>query len=179
MRVSYLNKFRIGKREFTLFGSIAESQTLEGITSKAGNELHYVFADIEGCNTPTAIAEAKYVQKKYVLPDIVLVSDRENSFRLWCFGKVDFKTLLKILLDIPHLDYNFFFWTVQRTKATLRVSDKKNRPPQKVVAFLSSYPVPIPETVEKVIYDTGIQKRGLTLIFKDRKAVLKGDLING
>lgn len=146
------------------------------MTSKAENDKHYVFADIENCSLEQAKTELKFVQNKYNLSDILIFSDRDKSFRAWCFTKVDFKTLLKILLDIPHLDYNFFFWTVQRTKATLRVSNKKNRLHQKVVAVLPSYSVPIPETVEKVVYDTGIQKRGLTLIFKDGKAVLKGGL---
>jgi hypothetical protein len=179
MRFSHLNKFKIGNRNFTIFLSLAETQTLEGMTDKAGKDKHYVFGDIEGCNLAQTVAELKPVQKKYVLSDIFVVSDAENSFRYWCWSKVDFKTLLKILLDIPHLDYNFFFWTVQRGKATLRVSNKVNRPAQKVVAVLYSYSVPFPETVEKVIYDTGVQKRGLTLIFKDGKAVLKGDLRNG
>ena len=51
-----------------------------------------------------------------------------------------------------------------------------NRPLQKKVAVLYSYPVPIPKMVKQVIYDTGVQKKGLNLIFKDGKAVLKGDL---
>jgi len=68
---------------------------------------------------------------------------------------------------------------VKQGKATLRVSNKKNRPSQEIVSVLYSYSVPIPETVEKVIYDTGVQKRGLTVFLGEKGKVIFGDNING
>jgi hypothetical protein len=64
------------------------------------------------------------------------------------------------------MDWNFFWWTVARGKATLRTGNKKDRPPQKIVSVLESYPVPIPETWERVIYDTGMEKRGKNIFLE-------------
>jgi hypothetical protein len=71
------------------------------------------------------------------------------------------------------MDYNFFYWTVSRGKATLRTSNKVNREPQKIVAVLESYPVSFDENElwEKVTYDTGTEKRGIN--------ILLGDTVNG
>jgi hypothetical protein len=97
------------------------------------------------------------------LSNIYIKSDAENSFRIWCFSLVDYKTLLKILLDFEHLDMVFFVYTVRRNKASLRDSKKKGRPVEKVVAVLESYWMPIPEYVEEVFYDTGVVKKGLAI----------------
>jgi hypothetical protein len=67
------------------------------------------------------------------------------------------------LLDMGLLDYNFFWWTVKQGKATLRVNNKVGRAKQETVSVLKSYSVPFPKSVEKVVYDTGIEKRGLTV----------------
>lgn len=166
---------RIKKFGYTFFMMLSKTQTLEGVTSLLPNGKHCVFADIENCSLEQAIAELKNVQKKYVLSDIFILSDKEKSFRAWCFNEVNFKpTYIGILNDIPHLDYNFFYWTVSRSKATLRLSNKENRPPQKIVSVLESYPVPIPVQFEKVIYDTGIEKRGLTVLLGKGGKILNG-----
>ena len=39
---------------------------------------------------------------------------------------------------------------------------------------LESYSVPIPVQFEKVIYDTGIQKRGLTVFLGERGRIIHG-----
>jgi hypothetical protein len=98
---------------------------------------------------------------------LIFLNFPEKSFRGWCFAQVDFKTLLKILLDVDFLDWNFFWWTVKRGKATLRTSNKKNRAPQRLVSVLRSYSVPILELCEKVLYDTGVEKRGTTILLGD------------
>ena len=118
---------------------------------------------MENCTLEQVIEEAKFVQKKYGLSNIYIKSDAENSFRVWCFSLVDYKTLLKILLDFEHLDMVFFVYTVRRNKASLRDSEKDGRPPEEVVAILESYWMPIPEYVEEVFYDTGIVKQGLAI----------------
>ena len=90
----------------------------------------------------------------------------ENSFRAWCLSKVDFVTFLRILVDsISILDYNFFYYTVKRKKATLRTGSKKGRQAQRVVSVLQSYFLPFNHSVvEKVVYDTGLEKRGKSLL---------------
>lgn len=82
---------------------------------------------------------------------------------MWCFSLVDYRTLLKILLDFEHLDMVFFVYTVRRNKASLRDSEKNGRPPEKIVAIVESYPMPIPEYIEEVFYDTGIVKKGVSI----------------
>lgn len=78
------------------------------------------------------------------------------------------KTLLHILLDTDYVDYNFFYYTVKRRKATLRTSNKKDREPQRVVSVLLSYPASIPNRMQRVIYDTGYVKRGKTILLGDK-----------
>jgi len=165
---------RIKKFGYTFFMMVSETQTLEGITSLQSDGKHIVLWDLENCSLNEAENTLRRVQKKYCLSDIFIVSDVERSYRAWCFSKVDFKTYLKILLDTDYLDWNFFYWTVSRGKATLRLSNKKSREPQKIISVLESYPAPIPEKFQKVIYDTGIQKRGLTVFLGERGKIIHG-----
>ena len=160
--------FRIRKFNKTLFMMYSDTQTLEGVTSLLKNGKHIVMWDLEGCSQEQAEETLRKVQSSYNLSSIFIFSDAERSFRAWCFTRVDFNTFLKILLDTDYADWNFFYYTVKRKKATLRVSNKKNRPKQELVAVLELYPMPIPEEVEMVIYDTGIEKRGLSILLGDR-----------
>lgn len=159
--------FRARIRNYTLFFMVSHTQKLHGITSKIPQDKlnrHYVFADIENCDLITCEKELLSIQRKYNLPHIFITSDKDKSFRIWCFARVEFRKLLKILLDIPHLDYNFFYWTVERGKATLRTSIKLNRHEQKIIGVLESYSVPVPEYFQEVVYETGTDKIG---IFKE------------
>jgi hypothetical protein len=72
-----------------------------------------------------------------------------------------------IIILTEFLDWNFFYWTVTRGKATLRTNNKKNRASQRVVSVLKSYPDSFPSSCEKVVYDTGLAKRGLTVLLGD------------
>jgi len=159
--------FRMKRFNRVLTFNFAHVQTLEGVSSLIPNSngKHNILWDIEGCTLEECKEALRYPQKKYDLSDIFIVSDAERSYRAYCYLQVDFKTLLKILLDTDYLDPIFFEYTVRRKKATLRTSQKKGRPKQKVVAVLWSYPVAIPKgKVEKVIYDTGVEKEWLSII---------------
>ena len=162
MRFNFRAKFR----DITFFAMIAKTQTLEGVTSLQSNNKHIVMWDLENCTLKQATKTLTKIQKKYCLSNIYIVSDNQNSFRAWCFNKVDFNIFLKILVDsLSILDYNFFYYTVKRKKATLRTGSKNGRPAQKVVSVLKSYPMSIADSVvEKVVYDTGLQKRGISLL---------------
>lgn len=154
--------FRVKFRNWTLFLMLAKTQTLEGVTSLQPDNSHIVMWDLENCTLEDAERTLRNLQRKYRLSHIYVASDVEGSYRAWCFSKVDFKTFLKILVDsFSILDYNFFYYTVKRRKATLRTGSKKGRPAQKVVCVLESCCSPISNenlVVEKVIYDTGLQK---------------------
>ena len=72
--------------------------------------------------------------------------------------------MFRILWDTKYVDPIFLDYTWKRKKATLRTNQKKNREKQEIVNVLESYYVPIPkDKAEKVIYDTGIEKRGLSI----------------
>ena len=156
--------FRAKIGNITFFFMIAKTQTLEGVTSLQPDGKHVVMWDLENCTLEQAEETLRNVQRKYMLSHIYVASDAEASYRAWCFSKVDYKTVLHILLDTEHLDPIFFDYTVKRKKATLRTSNKKDRLPQKLVSVLGSYPSPIPETWEKVTYDTGLVKRGRSIL---------------
>ena len=79
------------------------------------------------------------------------------------------------LIDSGILDYNFFWWTVNKSKATLRTNQKKNRPKQELVSTPHSYSVPIPDRFYYAIYDTGVEKRGLTIFLGEKGRVIRGD----
>jgi len=175
---------RIKKFGYTLFIMFSETQTLEGITSLLPNGLHNPFFDIENCCLEKAEIELGKVQVSYGLPDIYLTSDIDRSFRSWCFGEVKFTDYLRMQLDLVDagiLDHNFFWHTVRQSKGTLRLSGKRDRPKQKPVSILKSYSVPIPDlgSRERVIYDTGIEKRGLTVFLGEKGKVILGDDKNG
>jgi hypothetical protein len=161
--------FRIHKFNRTLFVMYSDTQTLEGVTSLLKSGKHIIMWDLEDCSLDEAKETLRNVQKKYNLADIYIVSDAERSYRAWCYSFVDFKTLLHILLDTDHLDYIFFYYTVKRRKATLRTNSKKGRVKQKIVCVLWSYPMPIiRNNIERVDYDTGLEKRGLSILLGER-----------
>ena len=153
-----------GNNGISILILFAVTQRLHGITSFIPNSgKHIILGDIENCTLEQVIEESLFVQKKYGLSNIYIKSDAKSSFRVWCFSQVDYRTLLKILLDFEHLDMVFFVYTIKRGKATLRDVSKKGRPPEQVVAILESYHVPIPEHVREAFYDTGIVKKGVSI----------------
>ena len=168
-RFSFKATKHFGDFGFSILILFAKTQRLHGITSLIPNSdnKHIILADLENCDEEQAIRETRFVQQKHGLSHMYIQSDAENSFRVWCFSIVDYKTLLKILLDFDHLDMVFFAYTNKRKKATLRDDKKKDRPPQKIVAVLESYPMPIPEHVQEVFYDTGIVKKGIAISLGD------------
>jgi hypothetical protein len=175
---------RIKKFGYTLFMMLSKTQTLEGIPSKViGKEgYHYPFFDIEKHSKIVSLEEVKIglgkIQTSNNLSDFYITSDKEGSYRAYCFSEIKYTDYLRMqldLLDAELLDYNFFWWTTNRSEGTLRVSNKKDRPKQKVVSVLESYFVPIPKRMKKVIYDTGIEKRGLTVFLGEKGKIIKGD----
>ena len=155
----------------------SDSQTLEGITSLLPNGKHYPLFDIDGCTLEETENGLMKVQISYGLSDIFITSDYDKSFRAWCYTQVKFTDYIRMqldLLDMGLLDYNFFYWTVNKGKATLRVNNKKNRPKQELVSTLHSFYVPVQLLREEAIYDTGTEKRGLTVFLGEKGRVIHG-----
>jgi hypothetical protein len=153
--------------DITIFGMIANTQTLEGVTSLQNDGKHIVMWDLENCTLEQAEKTLKEIQDVYGLSDIFIVTDNDKTYRAWCFSKVSFDVYLRILVDcLPIIDYSFFYYTVKRKKATLRTSSKKGRPKQRLVCVLKSFPCLIQSSdiMENVVYDTGLEKRGISLL---------------
>jgi hypothetical protein len=158
---------RINLFKRTLFIAYSKRQTLEGVTSRVITEpeekhLHYIFFDLENCTLEQVKQKLKEIQFEFKLGDIFIFSDRESSYRAWCFSKRPWLTFLHILIhSFPFLDYGFWVWTVRRGAATLRTSQKVDRPNQDLVAVLKGYEeTMIPDKLRYVRYDTGVEKKG-------------------
>lgn len=157
--------FRINFRNFTSYFMLSRTQTLEGMTSLQPDGKHIVMFDLDDCNLEEALHELKRVQNEHSLADIFVYSDKIGSYRVVCWNHISFWEYMNILTSLPEsmVDYDFFWWTANRGKATLRTINKHDRPPQKLVAVLESYPHPEPEIVQKVDYDTGVEKLGINI----------------
>ena len=157
------------------FIMLADTQTLEGITSRVSDDprehIHIILWDLEkkdGSLTLDEIIEKLGIIKaEFQLGDIYVVSDAEDSFRAWCFSKRTFMEYNHILVHtylLGILDFGFYIWTVRRTAGTLRINNKEGRPPQEVVAYLKGYEeTEIPESMVHVAYDTGSEKKGMEI----------------
>ncbi len=118
------------------------------------------------------------IQVSYGVSDFFITSDKEGSYRAYCFSEVPLVVYMRMqidLIDIGILDYNFFWWTVNKGYSTLRIDQKKNRPKQELVSILHSYSVPIPDRFGFAFYDTGLEKRGLTVFLGEKGRILWGD----
>ena len=164
--------FRVTTNRFTFFSMLSRSQRIEGITSTVYDQngkptnFHYPMFDLEGKNIEETKKTLKKVQTRYGLPNIYLTTDNNGkTYRGWCFGVVTFETYLKILIDsLPIIDYGFFYYTVKRKEATLRLSQKEGRPFQTCTDVIESFFVPFPTGIRKrVLYFTGNEKKGTTL----------------
>jgi hypothetical protein len=158
---------RIKKFGINLTVMISQYQSLGGITSLLPNGLHMPMWDMDDCSLDECIDSLCYVQKLRDLSNIYILSDKLESYRSICYSQVNFNTFLKILIDTEHIDYGFFCDMVERMKATIRLTNKIDRPNTNVF-ILKSYPVPFPEKIQLVEYDTGLQKTGKLIELGDK-----------
>ena len=163
-----------------MFFMYSDTQTCEGIGSLVldSKNFHYPFFDIEKCSLEEAKKGLSKIQVSYNLPDIAITSDRDCSFHGLCFEPAKWTSYLRMqldLIDMGLLDYNFFYWAVFKNMGTIRTGFKQNRPAPEIVDFLYSYPVHFPTKIRRVIYDTGLQKRGLTVFIGENGKIVWGD----
>jgi hypothetical protein len=128
---------RIGKYLFYAFFTKTENTT--GVTSYVKddkNHMHYVLWDFDKTPLVHVINELMYVSKLYELKNIVIMSDKKDSYRAFSPTKVDFRTLMKILLDTEFVDWEFIKWTMRRGYATIRMTKKEYRKKPKIIEIL-------------------------------------------
>jgi hypothetical protein len=151
IRKTLLNKFNI----YFYFDRI---EKLEGITSQVEFNKHMVFWDFDNMDKRKVYNSLRDVQDKYDLSDIYVYSDNGISFRAICFKIVTLETLLRIIIDTNGVDMGFIKYTASRSKATIRLSNKEGRDNQSLAFIVPSFHLPIPETMEKVLYSTPIKE---------------------
>ena len=164
--------FRFTTSRFTFFTMLAEAQKIEGITTQVYDEngkptgKHYPFFDLENASLEQIKKTLRKSQQRYGLSNIYVTTDNNGqTFRGWCFSIVTFETYLKILVDCKNIvDYGFFYYTIKRKEATLRLSQKEGRPFQTCTDVIESFIVPFPSGImSHVIYVTGTEKKGTTI----------------
>lgn len=173
----------IKKRGFSLALSLAKIQTCEGFTSKLSNGNHIILLDYDKCKDKDAIErereliefreKLRVIQRKYKdvnghsLSNFYFFSDLEGSYRIMCFNEISFNVYTKILLEVSdYLDSLFVYYTIRNKKATIRISDKIGREPQKLIDSLTlvTYYLSIPlEKMEKACYDTVLNKNNIKI----------------
>ena len=109
----------------------------EGIDSLLPNGKHILLWDFDNCNLETVKTSLREIQDKYNLPTIHIYADnKENSFRASCPKQVDFKQLLRIMLDTENVHLNYIAWTMLKRYATMRIGKKNGRKDVELVDVL-------------------------------------------
>jgi hypothetical protein len=159
----------LGKK-ITFFLMLSTTQTLHGVMSKLSNGKHYLFFDLEKTTLKDVKDYLGIAQNIFGLSNIYIVSDKEGSYRAYCFNQVTFYQWLHIITFLPEkmVDWSFIFWSTARGQATLRTAKKIGREKQHAVAVLESYYLPIPEKLAFVEYDTGIHKQGINILLGEK-----------
>lgn len=157
------NNIRIKIGHITIFFMIAHTQRLNGFTNKVNACDYFYMWDLEGCTLKEAEKEMKRIQKKYNLGEIYITSDRKKSFQVWCFTLTTKRNYIKCLAETKYYDWYFLKYTVRREEATLRLTDKQNRKPLKIVSIIKGRKEKIPSNMKLILYDTGREKKAHTL----------------
>ena len=150
--------FRINFGNLTFFSMLSHYQKIEGINSKVSEFSHILLWDFDSTNLKEIEKELIRIQDKFFLSDIFIFSDNMKSFHAYCFTRVCFKDLLKILVETEYVDMDFIGYTIRNKKAVLRTSRKINRENIKLVKVLPSFECKIPEKIGKELYDCPLDK---------------------
>lgn len=118
----------IGNWRFTF--SFMQVEKVVGINSRVKGGGHILMWDFDSSTGEQVVKELKRIQRKYKLPPIYVLKTKEDGhFIAYCFKRVEFQDLIKILADTKGICLTFLRATAWRFHATLRVSPKSGRKP--------------------------------------------------
>lgn len=124
-----------------------------GFDSKVGDK-HILMIDTDSEDYINILSECVRIQFKYDLGKMFIVSDKPDSYRIWCFKLFTLREILNIICDFKYTDLYFIRFTAKRGKSILRVSSKKDRENQRIVKVIDGRDNPIPEKFHMVKYET-------------------------
>jgi len=160
--------FHIGNIVF--FGFISSTQKIFGLTSKVpdSDDAHYIFWDMEGCTLEECIRELTYIKKTFNLKHNIYITNngKELSYRGYCFDVVPLRRLIEILCTTQFVEWQFIRYSTNRGFASIRLSPKHDRPYQTIVSTIEGEQEKLPDKLNFVIYDTGIEKKSKVIKVK-------------
>lgn len=145
-----------------LYMTLVKTEMCIGFNSnRHEKDSHFIFMDIDDTKIGDLIIELSRQQQKYDLGEIYLVSDKNDSFQVWCFKQYPFKEMMSILLDNKYTNLPFIRWTARKGCSTMRIGSKKGRGDYFITKLDGRFN-PLPHYMEKVIYET-VKGSGVTL----------------
>ena len=137
------------------FATITKTETCGGFDSNVNDEdKHFIFLDFDDAKEEMVRDELTILQTLYDLGEIIMTSDKPDSFHAFCFKQVSLRDLLKIMLDCEFVDFEQVRWTARNRKATLRMTPKEGRKAPRIIYIMPGKKHPIPENFRFVIYET-------------------------
>jgi len=144
----------------------ARVQIVSGISSRYSEDYnqHRILWDLDECTLNQACDSLMKVQEWYNLGNIEIISDKEGSYGAVCNSIVSFKELLHILIDTELIDPLFVRYALERHEATLRLTDKVNRPiHRETICRLCRKSDRLYDETEyyTITYETGYTRKGI------------------
>jgi len=119
-------KLYIGNWKF-VFG-IMHYEKVVGVNSRVKGGGHILMWDFDNQDAKTVVKELARIQRKYNLPPIYILETNPNKgYIAYCFKRVSYQEMIKILADTNGICPTFLRMTAWRMHATLRVSPKSGR----------------------------------------------------
>jgi hypothetical protein len=118
--------------------SIVKVEKCIGVTSLTKDERHILMWDFD--EVPLVLVEQalREVQWRERLPNVFILETSKDSYVAYCFKKFNFDEALRIVCSTKHVDSAFTLMSLKRSKFTLRIGPKTNKPHPHLVKVLES-----------------------------------------
>jgi len=132
-------RLRIGRWRFTF--TVAPVTEVVGVNSRLPDGRHILMWDFDETLFQDVCNALETVQNVYKLPKIYIFETKQNSnYIAFCFKAVSWRKAVEIVAFTPHVDWNFFKYSVYRGWFTLRVGPKCGRVPRLIWILESDVP---------------------------------------